>query len=143
MKSSCLEMANEHIRGEKKWKNNSKKANSAWNGSVSFWKTNNPFSFGIFLFSKVPEDSNDCVHQKALVRDSDLFNTNFKSHCGIFTHLYATSRSSSLKSSFILIYGLCRENNGQKVENGLLSSALCAASVTVIMELLSCGKYLQ
>lgn len=40
----------------------------------------------------MPEDSNDCVHQKALVRDSDLFNTNFKSYCGIFTHLYATSR---------------------------------------------------
>lgn len=50
---------------------------------------------------------------------------------------------SSLKSSFVLIYGLCRENNGQKVENELLSAALCAGSVTVIMELLSCGKYLK
>lgn len=50
---------------------------------------------------------------------------------------------SSLKSSFVLIYRLCRENNGQKVENGLLSAALGAGSVTVIMELLSCGKYLN
>lgn len=58
---------------------------------VSFWKTNNPFSFGIFVFSKVPEDSNDYVHQKALVRDSDLFKINFKFHCGIFMHLYTTS----------------------------------------------------
>lgn len=31
-------------------------------------------------------------NQKALVRDSDLFNSNFKSHCEIFVHLYATSR---------------------------------------------------
>lgn len=41
--------------------------------------------------------------------------------------------SSSLKSSVVLIYRLCRENDGQKVENGILSAALCAESVTVIM----------
>lgn len=50
---------------------------------------------------------------------------------------------SSLKSSFILIYRLCRENYGEKVENGMLSAALSAGSVTVIMELLSSRKYLN
>lgn len=48
---------------------------------------------------------------------------------------------SSLKSSVVLIYRLCRENDGQKVENGMLSAALCAGSVTVIVALLSCRKY--
>lgn len=51
--------------------------------------------------------------------------------------------SSSVKSSFVLTYKLCRENNEQKIENGMLSAALCAGSVAVVMELLSCGKYLN
>lgn len=51
--------------------------------------------------------------------------------------------SSSMKSSFVLTYKLCRENNEQKIENGMLSAALCAGSATVVMELLSCGKYLN
>lgn len=77
----------------------------------------------------MPEDSNDCVPPKALVRDSDLFKTNLKSTIGFSCIYMQLAESSSLKSSFVLIYGLCRGNNGQKVEKGLLSAALCAGSV--------------
>lgn len=71
-------------------KKDQKNPNSAWNGSVSFWKKISIF-FWHFVFSKVPEDSDDCIHWKALVSDSDLFKTNIKSHCVIFMHLNATS----------------------------------------------------
>lgn len=39
----------------------------------------------------MPEDSDDCIQWKALVRDSDLFKTNIKSHYVIFMPLNATS----------------------------------------------------
>lgn len=51
--------------------------------------------------------------------------------------------SYSTRSLFVLTFKLCRENNEQKIENGMLSAALCAGSVTVVMELLRCGKYLN